>query len=48
VRDQFEFDEVRASALVAEAEKSGVDSAEVLLEIEAICEPGQGRGLYTG
>jgi uncharacterized coiled-coil DUF342 family protein len=47
VRNQFKFDEERALALVAEAETSGVDAAEVLRQVEAICESDPGRGTHA-
>jgi len=47
VRNQFDFDEERALALVAEAERSGVDAAEVLRQVEAICGSKRGRGTHV-
>ena len=48
VRDQFDLDEDRALALIAEAETRGVDSAEVLCQVEAICESHPGRRIHAG
>jgi uncharacterized coiled-coil DUF342 family protein len=47
VRNQFDFDEERALALVAEAEMSSVDAAEVLRQVDAICESAPGRGTHA-
>lgn len=47
VRNQFEFDEERGLALIAEAEVSGVDAAEVLRQVDAICASDAGRGAHA-
>jgi len=48
VRDQFPvMDEDKALALIADMEKNGVDSAEVLAEIEAICRAASGGGAHA-
>ncbi|MFL5240714.1 MAG: hypothetical protein ACJ8FY_01285 [Gemmataceae bacterium] len=48
VRDQFDFEENRALAVIAGAQTSGVDSDEVLRQVEAICESSAGRGTHAG
>jgi chromosome segregation ATPase len=47
VRDQFDFDEDRALALVIEAQTNGADGAEVLGQVEAICESHPGQGTHA-
>ncbi len=46
MRNQFDFDEERALALVAGAETNGVDAAEVLRQVEVICASDAGRGAH--
>jgi hypothetical protein len=48
VRDQFPvIDDETALALIAEAETSGVNSAEVLRQIDAICRSGPAGGAHA-
>ena len=47
MRNQFDLDEERALALVAEAEMNGVDAAEVLRQVEVICASDAGQGAHA-